>query len=137
MVEVDLSGEAYTARRRSSGHEIGSTTVRRCRAPQPVLTRYTLREIERPWFVSLVPPTHKKVAVDMVVVVQLRGEKRARERIDWDHAAVLRHVGLLPASDAAHPRQEGPHADARSRRTGLRHPAEGATGVARHGPGRA
>src|SRR2546429_3657954 len=33
MVEVDLSGEAYTAMRRSSGHAIGSTTVRRCRAP--------------------------------------------------------------------------------------------------------
>src|SRR5262249_3111515 len=52
MVEVDLSGEAYTAMRRSSGPEIGSTTVRRCRAPQPVLTRYKLLEIERAMFVD-------------------------------------------------------------------------------------
>jgi hypothetical protein len=33
--------------RLSSFHEIGSKTVRRCTAPQPVLTRYKLLEIER------------------------------------------------------------------------------------------
>jgi len=47
MVAVALSGEAYTAMRLSSGHEIGSTTVRRGIAPQPVLTCYKLLEIER------------------------------------------------------------------------------------------
>ena len=47
MVAVDLSGEAYTAMRLSSGHEIGSKTVRRCIAPQLVLTCYKLLEIER------------------------------------------------------------------------------------------
>ena len=50
-----------------------------------------------PWFLPNVPPTHKKVAVDVVVVVQFRGDKLACERIYWDHAAVLRQVGLLPA----------------------------------------
>jgi carboxymethylenebutenolidase len=50
-----------------------------------------------PWFLPNVPPTHKKVAVDIVVVVQFRGDKLACERIYWDHAAVLRQVGLLPA----------------------------------------
>ena len=49
-----------------------------------------------PWFLPYVPPTHKKVAVDIVVVVQFRGDKLACERIYWDHAAVLRQVGLLP-----------------------------------------
>jgi hypothetical protein len=33
--------------RLSSGHEIGSKTVRRCIAPQLVLTCYKLLEIER------------------------------------------------------------------------------------------
>jgi carboxymethylenebutenolidase len=50
-----------------------------------------------PWFLPNVPPTHKKIAVDIIVVVQFRGDKLACERIYWDHAAVLRQVGLLPA----------------------------------------
>jgi carboxymethylenebutenolidase len=50
-----------------------------------------------PWFLPNIPPTHKKVAVDFVVVVQFRGNKLACERIYWDHAAVLRQVGLLQA----------------------------------------
>jgi len=48
-----------------------------------------------PWFLPNVPPTWKKVELDVVVVVQFRGDKLATERIYWDHAAVLRQVGLL------------------------------------------
>jgi hypothetical protein len=33
--------------------------------------------------------------MDIVVVVQFRGDKLACERIYWDHATVLRQVGLL------------------------------------------
>ena len=47
------------------------------------------------WFLPNVPPTHKKIAVDFVVVVQFRGDKLAYERIYWDHAAALRQAGLL------------------------------------------
>ena len=47
MVEVRLSGETYASVWRSSFHAIGSQTARRCPAPQPVLTRYKLLEIER------------------------------------------------------------------------------------------
>lgn len=47
------------------------------------------------WFLPDIPPTNKKIAVDIVVVVQFRGDKLACERIYWDHAAVLRQVGLL------------------------------------------
>jgi carboxymethylenebutenolidase len=50
-----------------------------------------------PWFLPNVPPTHKKIAVDIVVVVQFRGDKLACERIYWDHASVLRQAGLLQA----------------------------------------
>ena len=47
------------------------------------------------WFLPGVPPTHKKVDVNLVVVVQFRGDKLACERIYWDQATVLRQVGLL------------------------------------------
>ena len=49
-----------------------------------------------PWFLPGVAPTHRKVALDIVVVVQFRGDKLACERIYWDHASVLRQVGLMP-----------------------------------------
>ena len=47
------------------------------------------------WFLPRVAPTHKKVEVDFVVVVEFRGDKLECERIYWDHATVLRQVGLL------------------------------------------
>ncbi len=50
-----------------------------------------------PWFLPNLAPTLKKVVVDVVVVAQFRGEKLACERIYWDHANVLRQVGLLKA----------------------------------------
>jgi len=46
------------------------------------------------WLLPNVPPTHKKIAFDVVVVVQFRGDKLACERIYWDHASVLRQVGV-------------------------------------------
>jgi carboxymethylenebutenolidase len=46
------------------------------------------------WFLPGVPPTNKVVDIDMVVVVQFRGDKLACERIYWDQATVLRQVGL-------------------------------------------
>jgi carboxymethylenebutenolidase len=50
-----------------------------------------------PWFLPNIAPTLRKVAVDVVVIVQFRGDKIACERIYWDHAKVLRQVGLLNA----------------------------------------
>ena len=47
------------------------------------------------WFLPNVPPTNKVVDIDLVVVVQFRGDKLACERIYWDQATVLRQVGLL------------------------------------------
>ncbi len=48
-----------------------------------------------PWFLPNTPPTHQQVEIDLVVVVQFRGDQLACERIYWDHATVLRQVGLL------------------------------------------
>jgi carboxymethylenebutenolidase len=42
-----------------------------------------------------VPPTGRVVEIDLVVVVQFKGDKLASERIYWDQATVLRQVGLL------------------------------------------
>jgi carboxymethylenebutenolidase len=47
-----------------------------------------------PWFLPNVPPTRRRIVMDVVVVVQFRGDKIACERIYWDHASVLRQVGL-------------------------------------------
>jgi len=47
------------------------------------------------WFLPNVPPTNRVVDVDLVVVVQFRGDKLVCERIYWDQATVLRQVGLL------------------------------------------
>jgi carboxymethylenebutenolidase len=47
------------------------------------------------WFLPGVEPTNKVVDMDLVVVVQFRGDKLACERIYWDQATVLRQVGLL------------------------------------------
>lgn len=47
------------------------------------------------WFLPGVSPTNRKVEVDFVVVVQFRDDRIACERIYWDHAIVLRQVGLL------------------------------------------
>jgi carboxymethylenebutenolidase len=59
-----------------------------------IRTRFTH---DRPmeWFLPGVPPTHKQVDIDIIVVVQFRDNKIACERIYWDQATVLRQVGLL------------------------------------------
>jgi carboxymethylenebutenolidase len=48
-----------------------------------------------PWLLPNVPPTHRPITMEVVVVAQFRGNKIATERIYWDHAAVLRQAGLL------------------------------------------
>ncbi len=52
---------------------------------------------ERPmdWLLPGVPPTGRKIDVTMVVIVQFREGKIACERIYWDHATVLRQIGLI------------------------------------------
>jgi carboxymethylenebutenolidase len=46
-----------------------------------------------PWLLPNIPPTHRRIAIDVVVIVQFRGDKVACERIYWDHASVLRQAG--------------------------------------------
>ena len=44
-----------------------------------------------------VPPTHRRVDLAHVVVVEFRGDKVLvlADRVYWDQATVLRQVGLL------------------------------------------
>jgi carboxymethylenebutenolidase len=61
---------------------------------EEIHTRFTH---DRPmeWFLPGVPPTRKEIDIDIIVVVQFRGDKITCERIYWDQATVLRQVGLL------------------------------------------
>jgi carboxymethylenebutenolidase len=47
------------------------------------------------WLLPGVPPTKGMIDVDFVIVVQFRDGRLACERIYWDHATVLRQVGLM------------------------------------------
>jgi len=42
------------------------------------------------WILPGIPPTNRKVEVDLVAVVYFRGDKICGERIYWDQAKVLR-----------------------------------------------
>jgi carboxymethylenebutenolidase len=46
------------------------------------------------WFLPGVPPTNRKIDIDMVVIVMFEGDKLATERIYWDQATVLRQIGM-------------------------------------------
>jgi len=52
-------------------------------------------DIVMDWMLPRVQPTHRKVEVPMVAVVQFEGDKIAFERIYWDQASVLVQIGLL------------------------------------------
>jgi carboxymethylenebutenolidase len=52
-------------------------------------------DVEMDWMLPGVPPTHRKVEVPMVVVVQFEEDKIASERIYWDQASVLVQLGLI------------------------------------------
>jgi hypothetical protein len=58
-----------------------------------------------------VPPTKKKVEIDIVVVAQFRGDRLACERIYWDQATVLRQVGLLREQTCGNAGQPTPSKD--------------------------
>jgi carboxymethylenebutenolidase len=63
---------------------------------------------EMPWFLADLPPTGRRVEFPLVVIVAFRDGKIAHEHLYWDHASVLRQVGLLagppavPGPEAAH-----------------------------------
>lgn len=51
--------------------------------------------IDMPWFLPGVAPTGRRVELPLVVIVGFRDGKICHERLYWDHASVLRQVGVL------------------------------------------
>ncbi|PHH68733.1 hypothetical protein CDD83_5997 [Cordyceps sp. RAO-2017] len=49
-----------------------------------------------PWMLPHVRPTHRRLAIPMVAVVNIRGDRLCHEHIWWDQATALRQAGLLP-----------------------------------------
>jgi carboxymethylenebutenolidase len=47
------------------------------------------------WMLPGVAPTHRKVEIPVVVVVQFEAGRLSSERIYWDQASVLVQIGLL------------------------------------------
>jgi len=53
------------------------------------------------WLLPGVPPTGRRIEMDVAIIVPFEDGRIAGERIYWDHATVLRQVGLLPAEATA------------------------------------
>ena len=51
--------------------------------------------VQMDWMLPGVAPTHRKVEIPVVVVVQFEAGRLSSERIYWDQASVLVQIGLL------------------------------------------
>ncbi|CAN9327829.1 unnamed protein product [Alternaria alternata] len=51
---------------------------------------------EVPWLLPGIPPTGRPLAIPFTSVVAMRGDRLCHEHISWDHATVLKQLGLLP-----------------------------------------
>ncbi|KAG5727740.1 hypothetical protein E4T56_gene20784 [Termitomyces sp. T112] len=58
------------------------------------------------WLLPGVPPSGKKLAIPMIAVVNIRGDRLYHEHIWWDQATALRQAGILP-THLPHPTPEG------------------------------
>jgi carboxymethylenebutenolidase len=72
-------------------------TVGQGRVIDEMILRFT-HDLQMDWMLPGVPPTGRRVEVPVVVVVQLRDDQIAWERIYWDQASVLVQLGLLEPS---------------------------------------
>lgn len=50
------------------------------------------------WLLPGVPATGRKVAIPMVSVVNVRGDRLYHEHIWWDQAGALKQVGVIPTN---------------------------------------
>ena len=71
-----------------------SRTVGKDRVVDEFVFAFT-HDVVMDWMLPGVQPTHRKVEIPMVVVVQFEGDKIACERIYWDQASVLVQIGVL------------------------------------------
>ena len=69
-------------------------TVGQDRVVDEMIFAFT-HDIEMDWMLPGVAPTGRPVAVPLVVVAQLAGDRIVSERIYWDQASVLAQLGLV------------------------------------------
>ncbi|XP_006463976.1 hypothetical protein AGABI2DRAFT_194603 [Agaricus bisporus var. bisporus H97] len=77
--------------------EVISRTVGADRIVEELIVHYTHNKMID-YLLPGVPPTGKKLAVPLVAVVNIRGDRLYNEHIWWDQATTLRQAGLLPDS---------------------------------------
>jgi len=71
-------------------------TVGKDRVVDEMIFSFT-HDIEMDWMLPGVAPTGRRVEVPLIVVVQIKGDDIASERVYWDQASVLVQIGLLDA----------------------------------------
>lgn len=79
--------------------EVISRTVGDDRVVEEALYTFT-HDREMPWFLPGLAATGTRLEVPVVGVIEFVDGKVAAERLWWDHAGVLRQLGLLPAGNA-------------------------------------
>lgn len=72
-----------------------SRTIGDSRVVDEMIARFT-HSLYMDWVLPGVPPTHKRVELALVVIVEFENGKISSERIYYDNATVLRQIGLLP-----------------------------------------
>ncbi|HLW70430.1 MAG TPA: nuclear transport factor 2 family protein [Candidatus Binataceae bacterium] len=75
-----------------------SRTIGDDRIVDEMIFKFT-HTLEMDWMLPGVAPTHRRVEVPLVVIVEFRDGLIAHEHIYWDQASVLVQIGLL---DSAH-----------------------------------
>src|SRR5260370_22614006 len=74
-----------------------SRTVGEDQIVDEMIFRFTHTQ-EMPWMLPGIAPTYRRVEVPLVAIVHFRDGKLAHEHIYWDHASVLKQIGLLEDS---------------------------------------
>ncbi len=74
-----------------------SRTVGEDQIVDEMIFRFTHTQ-EMPWMLPGIAPTNRRVEVPLVAIVHFRDGKLAHEHIYWDHASVLKQIGLLEDS---------------------------------------
>ncbi|KAI0404719.1 hypothetical protein F4802DRAFT_597893 [Xylaria palmicola] len=83
------------------------------------------------WLLPGVPPTHRRLRIPFVSVVNIRGDRLYHEHIHWDQGTALAQAGLLPAYLPFPHALPGGRAPAPGRRFEYRVPVAGADAAAK------
>ena len=77
--------------------ELVSRTVGSSQIVDELIFKFT-HSISMAWMLPGIAPTHKHVAIPLVVIIGFKKSKVISEHIYWDQASVLKQLGLLTES---------------------------------------